>query len=270
MRLHYVHAGKGPLVLLLHGFPELWYAWRHQLEPLAEAGFHVVAPDLRGYNLSSKPQGVAAYRIERLVGDVEGLARFFGAERAALVGHDWGGAIAWATAAIHPDLVERLAVLNAPHPVRFEEGLWMPRQLLRSWYVFFFQLPWFPEQVGRALDFRWVRRALPFPQEEVDRYVESWSHAGTATAAINYYRALFRRNPLELRRLLRQPVNCPVLVIWGERDRYLGRELAEPPAQWVSDVRVERIPDAGHWVHCDRPARVNEMLVEFLSPMRAP
>ena len=265
VRLHYVEAGEGPLVLLLHGFPEFWYAWRHQLLPLADAGFRVVAPDLRGYNLSSKPAGVAAYLVERLVADVDALVRFCGEERAAIVGHDWGGAIAWLTALLAPERVERLAILNAPHPVRFEEGLRRPRQLARSWYVFFFQLPWLPERAGRAFDHRWGRRALRgFSEEEVERYVEAWSQPGAATASINYYRALLRRSPRSARGLARSRIEAPVLVIWGERDPYLGADLAEPPRDLVPDAHVERIADAGHWVQCDRPARVNELLVDFL------
>jgi pimeloyl-ACP methyl ester carboxylesterase len=264
VRLHYAEAGAGPLVLLLHGFPELWYSWRHQLPALAAAGFHAVAPDLRGYNLSSKPAGVAAYRVERLAADVEALVSHFGAERAALVGHDWGGAIAWVTAALHPDRVERLVAVNAPHPVSFDRGLLSPRQLLRSWYVFFFQLPWLPELAARAAGRRWARHALPFPDEEVERYAEAWAQPGAATAALNWYRALFRRNPLELRRALRRPVVCPALVVWGERDPYLGRELAHPPPELVADARVERLPEQAHWPHCENPERVNELLLEWL------
>lgn len=267
VRLHYAEAGEGPLVLLLHGFPEFWFSWRHQLQALAEAGMHAVAPDLRGYNLSSKPAGVDAYRLERLTADVDALARFFGTERAVLVGHDWGGAIAWASAMTYPSLVERLVVVNAPHPVRFEQGLRSPSQLARSWYVFFFQVPWLPELAGRAFDHAWARRTLRaegFSGQEVERYVESWSQPGAATAAINYYRALFQRRPAGLRKLVRRRIECPVLVIWGEPDRYLGSELAEPPPDWCADVRVERIPGANHWVHCRRPERVNALLVEFL------
>jgi epoxide hydrolase 4 len=268
VRLHYTEAGKGPLVVLLHGFPEFWYSWRHQLRALADAGFHAVAPDLRGYNLSSKPAGVASYRLERLTADVDGLVRFFGADRAAVVGHDWGGAIAWATAMAHPTLVERLAVVNAPHPIRMEQGFRSPRQLARSWYILFFQAPLLPELAGRAFDFAWMRRALGrggFSETEVERYVESWLQPGAVAAAINYYRALFRRNPVGLRRLVRQPVECPALVIWGDRDPYLGRELAETPPGWCSDVRVERIASAGHWPHCRQPECVNELLLGFLA-----
>src|SRR5579884_3024966 len=150
VRLHYVEAGRGPLVVLLHGFPEFWYSWRHQIPALAAAGFRVLAPDLRGYNESDKPPGVAAYGLERVAGDVAALVRHAGERRAAVVGHDWGGGIAWWLAMHRPDVVGRLAVLNAPHPAAFRRELRTPGQLLRSWYVFFFQLPALPEWLFRA------------------------------------------------------------------------------------------------------------------------
>ena len=154
LRLHWVEAGEGPLVLLLHGFPEHWLAWRHQIPALASAGFRVVAPDLRGYNLSEKPKGVSSYRMELLAGDVANLVRHLGYQRTFLVGHDWGGAIAWCVPALHPGLVEKLAILNAPHPILFRQKLATFAQAKRSSYVFFFQLPYFPGgrlvQVSRA------------------------------------------------------------------------------------------------------------------------
>jgi pimeloyl-ACP methyl ester carboxylesterase len=137
-RLHYVEAGQGPLIVLLHGFPEFWYGWRLQIKPLAAAGFRVVAPDLRGYNLSSKPEGVAAYDTAQLTADIRGLIHERGAESALLVGHDWGGTVAWATAMHHPEVVDRLAILNAAHPRKLSQGLHHPGQLRKSWYFFFF------------------------------------------------------------------------------------------------------------------------------------
>ena len=157
--LHYVEAGEGPLVVLLHGFPEFWYGWRRQIEPLAAAGFRVVAPDTRGYNLSSKPDGVEAYDIGRLAADIRGLVRERGAEAALLVGHDWGGTIAWATAMHHPEVVDRLAILNAAHPRKLSQGLPHPDQLRRSWY-FFFDLPDLPEAVVHADRWRFFRHFL--------------------------------------------------------------------------------------------------------------
>lgn len=270
VRLHFVEAGEGPLVVLLHGFPEPWFGWRFQIAALAAAGFRVVAPDMRGYNRSSKPAGVAAYDIERLAGDVRDLIGERGAERAFLAGHDWGAAVAWVTAMYHPHVVERLAIVNVPHPRRMLQGLRRPRQLRKSWYMFFFQLPWLPERALSAGHWRALRRALErdtrpgaVSDADLDRYVEAWSQPGAATAMLNYYRAAFRGTPKQIERRIR-PVSAPTRVIWGERDRFLGAELAEPDRADVPNLeRVFRLPDAGHFVQLDEPERVSSLLVEF-------
>ncbi len=268
VRLHYAEAGSGPLVVLLHGFPEFWYSWRHQITALAQAGYHVVAPDMRGYNLSSKPAGWREYDAESLAGDIAGLIRHFGVENAYVAGHDWGAAVAYYTAMEHPDVVKRLAILNVPHPARMLASFRTWRQLRKSWYMFFFQLPVIPERLLAANDFAAAKRALraespgAFSDADIERYVEAWSQPGALTAMINYYRAALRRSPRSALARLR-PIDVPVLVIWGERDSVLGSELAEPDAKWVSDVRVERIPQATHWVQHDAPERVNELLTGF-------
>jgi pimeloyl-ACP methyl ester carboxylesterase len=271
VRLHYVEAGEGPLVVLLHGFPEFWFSWRFQIPALAAAGFRVVAPDMRGYNLSDKPKGVEGYALERLARDVERLIGALGEERAVIVGHDWGGIVAWAVAMLHPERVDRLVILNVPHPERLARGPRTPRQLLKSSYAFFFQIPWLPETVLRARDFAVVRsvfrndpvRPDTFGEDDIDRYVEALSQPGALTATINYYRALARRAPA-LARTLRRRIEAPVLVIWGQRDLFLVPELARPDPAFVPDARVERLPDASHWVQQDRPERVNALLLDFL------
>jgi pimeloyl-ACP methyl ester carboxylesterase len=271
VRLHFVEAGEGPLVLLLHGFPQFWYQWRHQIPALVEAGFRVVAPDMRGYNLSGKPPGVQAYRVELLARDVERLIRTCGEGTAVVVGHDWGAIAAWIAAMRHPGRVERLAILNVPHPARSLDGLLSPMQLLRSSYMFFFQIPRLPEEVIRAGDFALLRsvfRSDPvqpeaLTAEDIERYIEAIAQPGALTASLNYYRALLR-NPREMRALL-QRVEAPVLVIWGEKDRFLSRRLAEPPRLWVPNlIRVKRLPDASHWVAEDCPLEVNTLLLGFL------
>ena len=271
VRLHYIEAGEGPLVLLLHGFPQFWYQWRHQILALVEAGFRVVAPDMRGYNLSDKPPGVQAYRVELLARDVERLIRTCGEGTATVVGHDWGAIAAWIAAMRHPGRVERLAILNVPHPTRSLDGLLSPMQLLRSSYMFFFQIPRLPEKVIRAGDFALLRsvfRSDPvqpeaFTAEDIERYIEAIAQPGALTASLNYYRALLRY-PGETRALLKR-VEAPVLVIWGERDRFLSRRLAEPPRLWVPNLmRVKRLPNASHWVAEDRPLEVNTLLLDFL------
>jgi epoxide hydrolase 4 len=277
VRLHYVEAGEGPLVLLLHGFPQFWYEWRHQIPALVEAGFRVVAPDMRGYNLSDKPPGVRAYRVELLARDVERLIVACGERTAVVVGHDWGAIVAWIAAMRNPGRVGRLAILNVPHPARFLDGLLSPGQLLRSSYMFFFQIPRLPEEVIRAGDFALLRSALlrdpvragAITADDIERYVGAMARPGALTAILNYYRA-FLLNPRETRALLKR-IEAPVLVIWGERDRFLSRKLAEPPRLWVPNLlRVERLPDASHWVAEDCPLEVNTLLLDFLrSPLTA-
>lgn len=270
IQLHYVEAGTGPLVVLLHGFPEFWYAWRHQIPALAVAGFHVVAPDLRGYHRSEKPAGVHNYRMELLVEDVAALIRHAGAERAAVVGHDWGGAIAWHTAIRRPAVVERLVVLNAPHPAAFARALRHWEQRLRSWYILFFQLPWLPEVALRlgngALLERMLRtepvRAGAFSDDDIRRYKEALAQPGAPTAMLNYYRAALRGGGAL--RASATPVRVPTLLIWGEQDRYLGTELTHGLDALVPDLRVERLPNASHWVMADAPERVNSLLTRFL------
>ena len=271
VRLHYVEAGEGPLVLLLHGFPQFWYQWRHQFPALVEAGFRVVAPDMRGYNLSDKPPGVRAYRVELLARDVERLILACGERTADVVGHDWGAIAAWIAAMRYPGRVGRLAILNVPHPARLLDGLLSPMQLLRSSYTFFFQIPRLPEEVIRAGDFALLRsvfrrdpvRPEALTAEDIERYIEAMAQPGALTASLNYYRALLRY-PGATRALL-QRIEAPVLVIWGERDRFLSRRLAEPPRLWVPALLgVKRLPDASHWVAEDRPLEVNTLLLGFL------
>jgi epoxide hydrolase 4 len=264
--LHYVEAGDGPLVVLLHGFPEFWYGWRQQIEPLVNAGFRVVAPDLRGYNLSSKPDGFTDYTADKPAEDIRDLIRELGSDSAMVVGHDWGGSIAWTLAMNHPEVVDRLAILNAAHPRKLNEGLKNPRQLVRSWYFFYFQTPKLPERRARRRQWRFFKRFLrdarpPYTSDELARYAQAWSQPGAAKAIIDYYRAAVRLGSKQEI----HPISAPTLVIWGQRDRYLGPKLAEPHHEDVPNLdRVERLPDASHWVHHDEADRVNELLVDFL------
>jgi epoxide hydrolase 4 len=265
VRLHYVERGTGPLLLLLHGFPQYWGAWRRQIPALADAGFRVVAPDLRGYNLSDRPAGIDAYRVGRLAWDVATLVERLGASRAHVVGHDWGGVVAWHVAARHPGRVDRLAIANAPHPRRFVASLTRTTQALRSWYAGFFQLPWLPERL-RALLARVLRRsparAGAFDEAEIARHRATWRRAGALTAMIHYYRAALRVAPAERHR--RHEITAPTLVLWGMRDRYLHPSLCERLDRWAPDVRVVRFPDASHWLMEDEPERVNAELIAFL------
>ncbi|HEX8164379.1 MAG TPA: alpha/beta hydrolase [Beijerinckiaceae bacterium] len=270
--LHVVEAGPadGRLTILLHGFPEFWYGWRRQIGPLAAAGLRVVAPDQRGYNLSDRPPGPAAYAIDRLAADVVGLADALGRERFVLVGHDWGGLVAWWAAARHPERVERLAILNAPHPRAFGPyARAHPSQRLRSAYVAFFQLPFVPEAVLRAGDFALLERALrassrpgAFTDEDLARYREAWRRPGALTAMLDWYRAL-RLKPRLSEGEAR--IRCPTLVIWGCRDSALEPGLAEASAALCDDARVIRYDRATHWVQHEEPDAVNEALIGFLA-----
>jgi pimeloyl-ACP methyl ester carboxylesterase len=271
VQLHYVEAGDGPLVILLHGFPEFWYGWRRQIEPLAKAGFRVVAPDMRGYNLSSRPDEVDAYDTGKLATDIRELIHERGAGSAMLVGHDWGGTAAWVTAMNHPEVVDRLAILNAAHPRKLSQGLHHPGQLKKSWYFFFFDLPDVPETVVHANHWHFFRNFLrdarpAYTDEEIAHYVEAWSQPGASTGMINYYRSSVRTPPRKAEAALK-PIDAPTLVIWGERDHFLGQELAEPEHDDVPNLdRVERLPDASHWVHHDEADRVTQLLTDFFAP----
>ncbi len=272
LRLHYVTAGDGPLVVLLHGFPDFWYSWRHQIPPLAKAGFRVVAPDMRGYNLSDQPDGVDAYRIERLTADVRQLIAHLGVERAHVVGHDWGGIVAWFFAMDHPEALDHLGIVNVPHPGRFIDMAKSPAQALRSWYVAFFQVPRVPEAVIAAGDFLALRRVFrtepstrnAFDHEDIEAYVQAARNSRSLRGPINYYRALARRNPLDLRND-RRDIPHETLVLWGEQDAVLRPEFAEPDPALAPGCRVVRFADAGHWVHVEKPAEVNEELIDFLN-----
>jgi len=268
--LHYVEAGEGPLIVLLHGFPEFWFGWRRQIEPLATAGFRVAAPDTRGINLSSKPEGFKEYWVDLLPDDIRGFIGELGAQSAFLAGHDWGGSIAWTVAMNHPEVVDRLAILNAAHPRKLSEGLKHPSQLRKSWYFFFFAVPGLPEDVVHLRDWHFFRHFLseaqpPYTDEEIERYVEAWSQPGASSGMINYYRASVRQSQKEAVAKLR-PLAAETLVIWGERDSYLGPDLAEPSRDDVPNLdRVERLPEASHWVHHDEAERVNELLIDFFA-----
>lgn len=274
LRFHYVEAGSGPLVLLLHGFPEFWYCWRRQIPALASAGLHAVAPDLRGYNETDKPAGVRNYRLSVLAEDIARLIAHCGEKQAVIVGHDWGGAIAWRLAIDRPELVRKLIILNAPHPAAFQRELRKPAQWLRSLYIALFQLPWLPERMLRARNLRFLddlfknEPVLPFSSEDIERYREAFARPGALTAALNYYRAAFRDGRESMR--ADNKIMAPTLLIWGERDRYIGLGATDGLDRWVNEVRVERLPHATHWVHHDAPDAVNRLMIEFclLGPKR--
>lgn len=269
IRMHYVTQGKGPLVVLLHGFPEFWYSWRHQIPFLAEHGYTVVAPDLRGYNDTDKPR--TGYDVPTLLRDIEGLVKGLGEEQATIVGHDWGGALAWSFAMDYPQLTRNLIVLNAPHPQALFRELRTFKQLRKSWYIFVFQLPWLPEimlsrnnanSVGRMLNGSAVQKAA-FPREVTAKYRAAMSKPGAMTAALNYYRQLFRRLPARST-TQEAHITAPTLLIWGEQDIALDIALTHGLEQWVDQLQIQYLPDSGHWVQQEQPEQVNQLMLAFL------
>jgi pimeloyl-ACP methyl ester carboxylesterase len=269
--LHAVAAGPhdGPVVVLLHGFPEFWHGWRQQIEPLAAAGFRVIVPDQRGYNLSSRPSHVAAYALTELVSDVIAIADQLGQDTIFLAGHDWGAAVGWSAALLQPQRIAKLVVLNAPHPSVMRRFLsTRPRQLLRSRYMFFFQLPWLPEAVFSAFDFRVGTRALlrssrpaTFSAEDLARYRTAWSQPGALTAMINWYRAAFRTRV----KFQDKAVHVPTRILWGERDDFLLADMARESLAYCTNAELVAFANATHWLQHEEPARVSELLIEFFS-----
>ena len=277
VRLHYAETGKEnpQLVLLLHGFPEFWYSWRHQLAVLGEQ-FHVVAPDMRGYNLSDKPTGVENYAIDVLVDDVIGLMDHFGAEKAAIVAHDWGAGVAWAVAQKHPARVSKLAVMQVPPAAVLRANMSL-RQMLRSWYMLFFQLPWLPESLIRMRNLNGIDKAFreqmitkgAFSDEDIERYKEALRKPGALTAALNYYRAnvgrVFRRRK-GTESTGDHRVKVPTLFIFAEQDLAIIPESVRGVEDYVNaEYKELRIPESGHWVQNEAPDKVNAALLEFLS-----
>jgi pimeloyl-ACP methyl ester carboxylesterase len=270
IRLHAVEAGPedGPLLVLLHGFPEFWYGWRHQIPSLAAAGFRVLVPDQRGYGLSDKPRGIPAYRLDWLALDVVGLIDDAGRDKAFVVGHDWGGTVAWWLGMRHPDRLERLALLNTPHPAVMRRNILKnPAQRRRSWYIFYYQLPWLPERTFTKDGFSFAARALQktsrpgtFTGEDLDRYREAWAQPGAVRSMLNWYRAALRAPS---RDLPSRRVPVPTLLLWGAKDRFLGRELAQASIDRCDDGRLVFFEEATHWLQHEEPERVNAMLADF-------
>jgi len=281
IRMHYVTAGSGPLILFAHGFPEFWYEWNRQLEKFSR-DYRAVAPDLRGYNLTDKPESVESYRVRHLVEDLRALAMHLDAEKFTLVAHDWGGAVAWAFALAHPDLLERLVIINAPHPGIFARLLHSnPEQQHASQYMRMFCTPQAEENLSRdnyqpLVDIvltHGLKRGY-FNDDDKRAYLEAWSQPGALTGGLNYYRASRMLPPepgtpvpnedisLDVASLT---VRVPTMVIWGERDTALIPANLDGLDEFVPNLTVHRIPDANHWVVHQRPDLVNGYIREFLS-----
>jgi epoxide hydrolase 4 len=280
VRLHYVEAGRGNVVIFLHGFPEFWYMWKAQLEHFG-ADHHAVAPDMRGYNLSSKPRNDSAYRAETVAADVIALADTLGAERFTLVGHDWGGVVAWHVATLYPDRLDRLVIINAPHPaVMARELSRNPAQMMASSYVLFLRTPG-ADRVLTAFNFAILRRGFLrrgleagyFSEPDIDAYIAAWSEPGAIRGGIAYYRApgfmeLLRRFRERKESTAKIPVNT--LVIWGEQDPYLLEGNLDGLDELVDDIVIERVPDASHWIVHEQPENVNRLIRNFIAGAAGP
>ena len=270
--LHTVASGpqEGRLMIFLHGFPEFWYAWSEQIPYFSGEGFRVLAPDQRGYNLSDRPKGIRSYNEEELARDVLGLMDATGREKAVIVGHDWGGAVAWWLAKCYPERVEQLVIINSPHWMAFQEDLRTNlAQLLRSQYMGFFQLPRIPEWLCSLGNWAFTAQALrrtslprTFSRADLKEYRRAWSQPGAFTAMLNWYRAVLRYPPL---RPENPYITVPTLIIWGQRDAFLGSELARASQNMCTNSRLVMIRNATHWVHKEKPEQVNRLIRSFLA-----
>jgi pimeloyl-ACP methyl ester carboxylesterase len=267
--------GAGPrLALCLHGFPELNFSWRHQMPLLAQKGWRVWVPNQRGYGASSRPEGVRAYGLDHLTTDVAALIDAAAAEspveEVMLVAHDWGAIVAWAFAILKLRPLTKLVIMNVPHPKVAEREIRRWAQLKKSWYIFFFQLPWIPERALLAKDAEFVRGAFlnmavdksRFPKDVLDVYARAAQRPGAASAMVNWYRALVRHgNSVSLGD---SRIETPTLMVWGEEDAALNINCTVGTEQWVPHLTLQRLPAVSHWVQQEAPERVNAILSDWL------
>jgi pimeloyl-ACP methyl ester carboxylesterase len=270
IRLHVVQAGPpdGPPVVLLHGFPEFWWTWHAQIAALAQAGFRVIAPDQRGFNLSDKPPRIEDYRMEERRADIVGLLDALGHEQVLLAGHDFGAFVSWHLAIAHPERVRKLVVFNVAHPRVYQApppGEDAPETV--SWFRTFFQLPWLPELVGRSGNWALLERNLvassrpgTFADPALRYYKHAWAHENAIHSMLAWYRASFR-HPLDVSG--EPAVRVPTRIVWGERDVFNDPRLAEPSLAYCENAKVVRLPDTGHWLLHEAPAETSRLLIEF-------
>ncbi|WP_224996578.1 alpha/beta fold hydrolase [Cesiribacter sp. SM1] len=274
IKLHVVEAGPadGEVLLFLHGFPEFFWGWRHQIDFFAKLGYRVIAPNQRGYHLSSKPAGKKAYRMKQLTSDIAELIRLLPHQKVNLVGHDWGGAVAWSVAIHYPQLLQKLIVLNLPHPQVMRNFLKSrPKQWLKSSYVGFFQIPFLPEKLLSMRNYRLLERSMirtskpgTFSSDDMLRYKQAWRQRGALTAMINWYRAALSGTLKK-----NQKIQLPTLLIWGKQDQFLSHEMAQPSIEMCESGRLEMIPDATHWVQHEKAELVNRLILEFISDCKS-
>jgi pimeloyl-ACP methyl ester carboxylesterase len=267
------------LALCLHGFPECWFSWRHQLPLLARLGYRAWAPDLRGYGDSDRPPAMQDYAIEKLLEDVAGLIDAAQPRETVLLAHDWGAVIAWWFAIRRLRPLQRLIIMNVPHPAPFARELRTWKQIRKSWYGLFFQLPRLPEAALRARDYRAVREAFVtsavdktrFPPDVLQVYRDNAARPGALTAMLNYYRAIARGGGGERQRKLGYDIiDTPTLMLWGEADVALCKETTYGTERYVRDLTLRYLPQVSHWVQQEAPEAVNAMIEAWLSDRAVP
>ncbi len=271
IRLHVREAGPedGELVVMLHGFPEFSYGFHHQMDALAAKGYRVIAPDQRGYNLSDKPESLEAYKIDRLRDDITGLIEAFDETSAIVVGHDWGGAVAWHLAASKPEYVKKLVAINIPHPAAMPRVFAKnPLQWVKSSYMAFFQLPEVPEKLMSANNYESMEQAMAstakpgaFSEEDLEQYRKAWQEPGALTGMLNWYRAIRKGS---LQQVPTAPLQMPVRILWGLGDQFLSPMLAKESLKFCANAELVWIGEATHWVHHEQPAIINRLISEFL------
>lgn len=270
-RFEVAEAGSGDrLALCLHGFPELHYSWRFQMPLLADMGYRVWAPNMRGYGGTSIPDGVRAYALDHLCADIAALIDASGAKEVTLLAHDWGAIVAWAFAIRKVRPLVRLVIMNVPHPMVGRREIRHWRQLRRSWYIFFFQIPWLPEKLLSRKDGEPIKKAFSnmacdqtnFSEDTLDVYAQSAMRPGSLTAMVNYYRALLQhQNTIDIGD---GKIDIPTLMIWGEEDSALNIKCTEGTEDWVCDFTLHRLPGVSHWVQQEAPEKVNAILQDWL------
>ncbi|HEY2120618.1 MAG TPA: alpha/beta hydrolase [Candidatus Acidoferrum sp.] len=273
--LHVVLAGpaNGKPLVFLHGFPEFWFAWRLQIDYFVSCGYRVIIPDQRGYNLSDKPAGIASYSIDLLAKDVVGVLDTVTDSKAFVVGHDWGAVVTWYLAARYSERVSRTAMLSGPHPRIFIKDLITnPAQLRKSWYLFFFQLPWLPERTLQRRDWaplvRVLRNTSPlgiFSDRDLEQYKKSWARKDALTAMLNWYRAALLRPSKFALDSKASRVKVPALLILGKKDQFVSEAMARESLQYCDDGHLEVFETATHWVQHEEPAQVNTSLSQFFA-----
>jgi len=271
IKLHVMEAGPadGPMLLFLHGFPEFWYAWRKQLSYFAKKGYLVVAPDQRGYNLSDKPQEITAYKIDELAKDIVGLIDAYQRERIFLVGHDWGASVSWWVALKYPERIAKLVIMNVPHPKVMAKTLFTnPRQMQKSWYIFYFQLPGAVEKFASANSYAWpvnllaaTSRPGAFQPEELEEYRKAYMQPGAFSAMVNWYRAMIQTQQEPPKSF---DATMPMILVWGMKDVALLSEMADESMAFCKQGRLVTFPDASHWIQHEEADRVNALIAEFI------